>query len=149
MEVELPDGNKGYVAAWLVQTEPGFEPALLLTVRPLMDMQMCTWPSIDAKRTGQLTRDTLLTVLHDGDLYPCRRMPIRVGNLLEASLTELYNTFDRHRAHRDLHHGIAGCNGCFYAGLCRGGLKCLSYAVTGDPFTADPGCWRTSQRLHG
>jgi uncharacterized protein YgiM (DUF1202 family) len=64
LKVRLPDGNTGYVAAWLVQAEPGFEPALLLTVRPLMDMQMCTWPSGNAKRIGQLTRDTALTV-HD------------------------------------------------------------------------------------
>jgi uncharacterized protein YgiM (DUF1202 family) len=78
LEVRLPDGNEGYVAAWLVQDEPGFEPALLLTIRPLMDMQMWTWPSIAAERTGQLTRDTSLTV-HD-DL---ERAEVLVGRLGE------------------------------------------------------------------
>ncbi len=78
LEVRLPDGSEGYVAAWLVQDEPGYEPALLLTVRPLMDMQMYTWPSTAAERVGQLTRDTSLTV-HD-DL---ERAEVLVGRLSE------------------------------------------------------------------
>jgi radical SAM protein with 4Fe4S-binding SPASM domain len=83
--------------------------------------------------------DSLLTVQPNGDLYPCRRMPIRVGNLLETPLLELYN---HSTLLRQLRHQISeGCQNCFYATVCRGGLKCLSYAVTGDPFQADPGCW--------
>ena len=38
-----------------------------------------------------------------------------------------------------------GCQDCFYSTLCRGGLKCLSYALKGDPFKADPGCWCISK----
>jgi uncharacterized protein YgiM (DUF1202 family) len=64
LEVRLPDESKGYIPAWLAQTEPGFEPAMLLTVYPLTDMEMCRWPSVSAKRFGQLTRGTPLTV-HD------------------------------------------------------------------------------------
>ena len=85
--------------------------------------------------------DTLVTVLPNGDLYPCRRMPIRVGNVMETRLEELYYSSDLFCALRNRHLVSAGCQDCFYAGLCRGGLKCLSYAVKGDPFTADPGCW--------
>ena len=33
--------------------------------------------------------DSLVTVQANGDLYPCRRMPFRVGNLMETDLTEL------------------------------------------------------------
>ena len=84
--------------------------------------------------------DTLITVQPNGDLLPCRRMPIRVGNLLETPLRELYQC-DLFQSLRDRECVIAGCEGCAYAGQCRGGLRCLSYAVTGDPFVADPGCW--------
>ena len=86
--------------------------------------------------------DTLVTVQPNGDLCPCRRMPIRVGNLMETPLAELYHGSDLFRALRDRHRISDGCRDCFHAGTCRGGLRCLSCAVTGDPFKVDPGCWR-------
>ncbi len=85
--------------------------------------------------------DTLLTVLPNGDVYPCRRMPIRVGSLQETPLAELYYQNDLLCALRDRSRTSEGCQGCCFARLCRGGLKCLAYAATGDPFRADPGCW--------
>jgi len=90
--------------------------------------------------------DSLITVLPNGDLLPCRRMPIPVGNLRENSLAELYYGSQLFQALRDRTRISAGCEECFYARLCRGGLKCLSYAITGDPFTADPGCWKALHR---
>jgi radical SAM protein with 4Fe4S-binding SPASM domain len=88
--------------------------------------------------------DSLITVQPNGDLYPCRRMPVRVGNLLEQPLSELYENADLFRSLRDRERVSNGCQGCSHATSCRGGLKCLSYAVTGDPFDADPGCWQAS-----
>ncbi len=88
--------------------------------------------------------DALVTVQPNGDLYPCRRMPIRVGNLMEKPLGELYYQSDLLCALRYQGSLSDSCEDCSYAGLCRGGLRCLSYAVTGDPFKADPGCWRAS-----
>jgi len=88
--------------------------------------------------------DSLVTVGPNGDLYPCRRMPIRVGNLMETPLAELYYGSDLFCALRDRQRVSEGCRGCPHSARCRGGLKCLSYAVTGDPFQADPGCWRAS-----
>lgn len=84
--------------------------------------------------------NSLITVMPNGDLYPCRRMPIPVGNVLETPLSELYHckTFKELRSREKISEA---CRGCIYAKACRGGLRCLSYAVTGDPFTTDPGCW--------
>jgi radical SAM protein with 4Fe4S-binding SPASM domain len=88
--------------------------------------------------------DTLVTVQPNGDLYPCRRMPIRVGSVLERPLAELYYTSDLFLALRDRGRVPAGCRSCRYVRECRGGLRCLAYAMHGDPFTPDPGCWRTT-----
>ncbi|MFX0208964.1 MAG: radical SAM protein [Candidatus Hodarchaeota archaeon] len=88
--------------------------------------------------------DTLITVMLNGDLYPCRRMPIKVGNLFETPLATLYYGSELFRSLRNRTLISKGCERCFYSHFCRGGLKCLSYAVTGDPFTADPGCWLTT-----
>jgi len=91
--------------------------------------------------------DTLITVQPNGDLYPCRRMPIRVGNLMETPLVELYYESALLRALRDRNRVSEGCEGCRYAKRCGGGLRCLSYALTGDPFRADPGCWHAHARV--
>jgi radical SAM protein with 4Fe4S-binding SPASM domain len=85
--------------------------------------------------------DRLITVMPNGDVFPCRRMPVRVGNLLETSLEQLYYESDFLRGLRDRLKCVEGCEECCYFTLCRGGLKCLSYAVGDNPFKADPGCW--------
>jgi radical SAM protein with 4Fe4S-binding SPASM domain len=88
--------------------------------------------------------DSLITVQPNGEIYPCRRMPISVGNLMETPLIDLYYKNDLFLALRDRSRITDGCQSCSYTRICRGGLKCLSYAVSGDPFKADPGCWLTS-----
>jgi len=94
--------------------------------------------------------DTLVTVMPNGDLYPCRRMPICAGNVLQTPLSQLYDC-ELFAALRDRTRVSAGCENCLYAHLCGGGLRCLAYATTGDPFQADPGCWLASphkSRVH-
>ena len=68
-------------------------------------------------------------------------MPIPVGNVLERPLGGIYRESPLLVALRDRERSADGCGGCFYARLCGGGLRCLSYALTGDPFGKDPGCW--------
>ncbi|MDM8565701.1 radical SAM protein [Candidatus Halobeggiatoa sp. HSG11] len=88
--------------------------------------------------------NTLLTVQANGDLYPCRRLPIKAGNLTESNLLELY--YNSEVLHNLRQHKVSdGCKKCLFAKACRGGLRCLSYAITGDPFKADPGCWLKSE----
>ncbi|MBI1910901.1 MAG: radical SAM protein [Deltaproteobacteria bacterium] len=85
--------------------------------------------------------DSLITIQSNGDLYPCRRLPIAAGNLTEATLADLYNDSEIFKRLRDRSRASEGCESCLYSALCAGGLKCLSYAMTGSPFKADPGCW--------
>ncbi|MEY3219881.1 MAG: hypothetical protein RIT27_1238 [Pseudomonadota bacterium] len=83
----------------------------------------------------------LLTIQPNGDVYPCRRMPIKVGNVFETPLLAIYQHHYLLQQLRDSNTISQGCEKCFYQRKCRGGLKCLSYALTGDPFQADPSCW--------
>lgn len=89
--------------------------------------------------------DNLVTVQPNGDLYPCRRMPISVGNVMQTPLIDLYYGAGLFRTLRDPFRIAEGCLTCEHAPRCRGGLKCLSCAVTGDPFQPDPGCWRAAR----
>jgi radical SAM protein with 4Fe4S-binding SPASM domain len=84
--------------------------------------------------------DTLVTVMPDGTLYPCRRLPIAVGNVYQTPLATLYQSALFQRL-RDPAWVSTGCEHCTYQSICRGGLRCLTYAVTGDLKHADPGCW--------
>ncbi len=85
--------------------------------------------------------DSLITLMPNGDVYPCRRMPVHVGNLTEQTLETIYYENHLLKKLRDPEQVSEGCEGCFYSGMCKGGLKCMSFAVHGDPFVRDPGCY--------
>jgi radical SAM protein with 4Fe4S-binding SPASM domain len=89
--------------------------------------------------------ESFLTIQSNGDVLPCRRMPIVIGNILQTPLLKLYDNSDLFQQLRDPELISQGCEDCFYQKLCRGGLKCLSYAVTGNPFQADPNCWKAKK----
>lgn len=84
---------------------------------------------------------SLLTLMPDGGLLPCRRMPIEVGNVLRTPLKELYVMNPTLRALQDRSRLPQDCRKCLHGPTCGGGLRCLAYAQTGDPHARDPGCW--------
>jgi radical SAM protein with 4Fe4S-binding SPASM domain len=90
--------------------------------------------------------ESLLALLPNGDLLPCRRMPIRVGNVLQTPLRDLYFEHPVLRTLRNPRHIALGCEGCGLVKLCRGGLRCLAFALHGNPFHSDPGCWLAAGR---
>ncbi len=91
---------------------------------------------------------SLITVMPNGDLYPCRRMPITVGNLYKTSLVDLYDHSVVFRQLRDQKIIPKGCAACLHKSTCQGGLKCLAYALHKDPFAGDPGCWLRNNGLN-
>lgn len=85
---------------------------------------------------------TLITLDSNGDLYPCRRMPIKIGNILEDNFINVYSgSHEIVRKLRDDSNCAISCKSCKHFDKCKGGLRCLSYAVTKNPFEKDPGCW--------
>lgn len=83
--------------------------------------------------------DTLITVMEDGTVYPCRRLPIDCGNALSNPLTDIYMNaafLNELRNKKD----IKGCTHCSYINFCNGGARCISYAYYGNPFVSDPAC---------
>ncbi len=84
---------------------------------------------------------TLVTVLSNGDLCACRRMPIIAGNLMDRELYDIYYNSEALMNLRNIPEYPNACQSCSYVKECQGGLKCLSYALTGSPFNRDPGCW--------
>lgn len=87
---------------------------------------------------------SLITVMPNGDVYPCRRMPIKIGNVTEKSLLAIFETSPLLREFREPSVRV-GCEECNYAKECGGGLACLAYALDGEHVRADPGCWYVSR----
>ena len=79
-------------------------------------------------------------ILYNGDMIPCRRMPIVVGNVLQDTISEL---FFNNSTMQDLRtfQVSTGCENCNHKNTCNGGLKCLAYRNFADYRKADPGCW--------
>lgn len=82
---------------------------------------------------------TLLTLLADGTLLPCRRLPIPIGSCLESDMLTLYrnSTLIAQLCEEKIPDE---CMPCPLAHLCRGGAKCLTYAVTGKLSARDINC---------
>ncbi len=82
----------------------------------------------------------LVTIDEKGNIMPCRRLPIVCGNINKTTLLKTYflnKTFKKLRKHTV----DRKCLQCKYSKHCKGGLRCLSYAVNGDFESCDPGCF--------
>lgn len=82
---------------------------------------------------------SLLTILANGTLLPCRRLPISIGNVLEKDIMTLYNNSE---IIKDLNKRECPneCKKCLYQKTCKGGAKCLTYAITKDYNNKDINC---------
>lgn len=80
-----------------------------------------------------------ITILENGDILPCRRLPIKVGNIYEDNFYKIWytnNVLERLRNRQD----IKICGTCKFLEKC-GGARCIANAVSGDFMEADPQCW--------
>lgn len=79
-----------------------------------------------------------ISVLSDGTVYPCRRMPIKIGNI-EEGLVSLIARNGFMKRLRELENNCE--EGCDHISYCRG-CRAVAYAVTGDPLAKDPLCFK-------
>lgn len=84
--------------------------------------------------------DNLIVVDERGDILPCRRLPIVCGNIANTTLSKVYF---QHPTFLELQeHPIPSeCKQCKHSSLCRGGARCLSYALSKKFDRCDPGCF--------
>ncbi len=80
-----------------------------------------------------------LTILPNGEIYPCRKLEISLGNILKQPLTEIYeqNEFVRKVRSNDL---IKGCATCRLKNVCRG-CPSVTYGYHNNFNDKDPQCW--------
>jgi radical SAM protein with 4Fe4S-binding SPASM domain len=86
-----------------------------------------------------------LTILPDGTLLPCRRLPVPIGNIKQDSLREVWTTSEVLNALRDRSQYKGKCRTCKNWAQCRG-CRAIAYAYTnvsgqGDYLAQDPQCF--------
>ncbi len=85
------------------------------------------------------------TVMPNGDVYPCRKLPILCGNLMQESFFDIYHS-DKMKEIRDLNKMNDVCHQCPNE-KCLRGSRCLAYGYFGDETAPDPHCQRLFQKL--
>lgn len=86
-----------------------------------------------------------LTVLSNGDVMPCRRLPIVIGNLINQNFFEIWYGSDvlwNLRSREEL----KGCGKCKYLENCAG-CRGLAYVYFKDYMGPDPQCWLINKNL--
>lgn len=82
-----------------------------------------------------------LTVMPDGTVYPCRRLPIPIGNVLSDGLFSIWYNSEVLWKIRNPENLERKCRECDLLAVCRG-CRAMAYACSGDYMAEDPQCWR-------
>jgi radical SAM protein with 4Fe4S-binding SPASM domain len=83
--------------------------------------------------------EDVFCLMPSGDLYPCRRLPLKLGNLLESSLEEIIEKSTFLKKIKDKRQLKGKCFLCPVEDCI--GCRALAYALTGDYLAEDTQCW--------
>lgn len=92
------------------------------------------------RTTTAATRDGkgIIFVAANGDVYPSGFLPMRLGNVRNKRLADIYRSNPLLRLIRDAAF-TGACGTCVHKQLC-GGSRARAYANSGNPLGSDPGC---------
>ncbi len=79
-----------------------------------------------------------LCIMPEGNVFPCRRFPVSIGNLLETPLEQIWNQSGLLQEIRKKENLKGRCGRCEVK-ACRG-CRSLAYALTNDYLAEDPHC---------
>jgi radical SAM protein len=78
-------------------------------------------------------------ISHIGEVYPSGFLPLKVGNVKQQSLAEIYRSSELFVSLRNSSNLKGKCGRCEFRDLC-GGSRARAWAMTGDVFASDPLC---------
>ena len=80
-----------------------------------------------------------ITILPSGDVYACRRMESKVGNVFESELIDIFfgQQMDEYRQYEKFEK----CSKCELLRFCRG-CPAVSYGSAHNMYSSDPQCWK-------
>lgn len=105
------------------------------------------WENTTARECCAVMRGEAFTLLPSGDVLPCRRLPIKIGNIYENSFWEIYYS-EKMKEIRDLRNAPEFCiRNCEKFIKCLGGAKCVTYAYSRRMNIPDIQCPRAFSKL--
>jgi len=126
-----------------VENRRGKDSARVIMKEPLWSLfnyEKGTLDNIDVIDGGCHVGVNMLSVLADGTVYACRRMPSVIGKVPEQRIGDIFFNSPLLNQFRDFSN-YEKCGDCEVVNLCRG-CPAVSYGQTGDYFTPDPQCWK-------
>ncbi|MEM3074131.1 MAG: SPASM domain-containing protein [Nitrososphaerales archaeon] len=81
-----------------------------------------------------------LTILPNGDVIPCMLLQIKLGNVREKSITEIWSNTPVLAKLRSRNLLKGECGLCKHRDVCAG-CRGRAYEITGNFLASDPGCW--------
>jgi radical SAM protein with 4Fe4S-binding SPASM domain len=81
-----------------------------------------------------------LTILPNADVIPCMLLQVKLGNVREESITQIWENSQILAKLRDRNLLEGECNRCIYRDKCAG-CRGRAYEVTDNILSTDPGCW--------
>lgn len=113
-------------------------PVRLLLYRPLFALLAPENPTVGALCSAG---NNALTIMPDGTVYPCRRLPIPIGNVLTDGFYKIWYGSEVLWRIRNPQILNVKCRGCALLTQCRG-CRAMAYFMTGDYMAEDPQCWK-------
>ena len=113
------------------------------SIRILMYRPLFTLLAPDNPDIGALCSigNNALTIMPDGTVYPCRRLPISIGNILTDGIFPIWYDSDVLWQIRNPKNIKGKCSECEFLVNCRG-CRAMAYYCTGDYMAEDPQCWK-------
>ena len=110
----------------------------ILMYRPLFNLV-----APDDSSVGALCSvgNNALTIMPDGTVYPCRRLPIPIGNILTDGLFAIWYDSEVLWKIRNPENIRGKCHDCDSFANCRG-CRAMAYFCSGDYMAEDPQCWQ-------
>lgn len=81
-----------------------------------------------------------LTILADGTVYACRRLPIKIGKVPEQSIRDIFLNSRVLKKLRNLNN-YEKCKNCKLRQFCRG-CPAVAYSLKNNQFAPDSSCWK-------
>jgi radical SAM protein with 4Fe4S-binding SPASM domain len=87
-----------------------------------------------------------ITIMSNGDVIPCMVLQVKVGNVRERSLVEIWRNSQLLQDLRNRDNLKGKCGICRYRKTCAG-ARCKAYEKSGDILAEDPTCWFTEDEI--
>lgn len=81
-----------------------------------------------------------ICIMPDGTVYPCRKLPVPIGNIAKNNFRDIWNNSNVLNDIRDKVNFHGKCGNCSLSLNCKG-CRALAYSLSGDYLGCDVQCW--------